>query len=59
MAVPETLAALQVNPETGLGHSDVAVRRKEHGYNEVTEKKGRGGPRSPVDRLVAFWPGDE
>jgi len=39
-SVPETLAALQVNPDTGLTHAEVAIRRKEHGYNEVTEKKG-------------------
>ena len=32
---PETLAALNVNPDTGLTHMDVDIRRKEHGYNEV------------------------
>src|ERR1035438_6796639 len=37
--VPETLAALQVNPDTGLTPAEVDVRRKEHGYNEVAEKK--------------------
>jgi magnesium-transporting ATPase (P-type) len=39
-SVPDTLAALHVNPDTGLSHAEVDVRRKEHGYNEVAEKKG-------------------
>jgi H+-transporting ATPase len=39
-SVPDTLAALHVNPDTGLTHEEVDVRRKEHGYNEVAEKKG-------------------
>ena len=39
-SVPDTLATLRVNPETGLTHAEVDVRRKEHGYNEVAEKKG-------------------
>jgi H+-transporting ATPase len=38
--VPDTLAALHVNPDTGLTHAEVDVRRKEHGYNEVAEQKG-------------------
>ncbi len=38
--VPDTLAALHVNPDTGLTHAEVDIRRKEHGYNEVAEKKG-------------------
>jgi H+-transporting ATPase len=38
--VADTLAALQVNPETGLTLADVETRRKEHGYNEVAEKRG-------------------
>ena len=37
--VPDTLAALHVNPDTGLTHPEVDVPRKEHGYNEVVEKK--------------------
>ena len=40
MSVPETLTALQVNPEIGLSHADAVVRLKEHGYNEVAEEKG-------------------
>jgi H+-transporting ATPase len=38
-SVPDTLAALLVNPGTGLSRAAVDVRRKEHGYNEVAEKK--------------------
>ena len=34
-SVPDTLAALQVNPDIGLTHAEVEVRRKEHGYNGV------------------------
>jgi H+-transporting ATPase len=39
-AVPDTLAALHVNPETGLTQAEVDTRRKEHGYNEVAKQKG-------------------
>jgi plasma-membrane proton-efflux P-type ATPase len=50
-SVPDTLAALHVNPETGLTHAEVDVRRKEHGYNEVAEKKGH-----PVLKFLRkFW----
>ncbi len=39
-SVSDALAALHVNPDTGLTGAEVEVRRKEHGYNEVaTEKK--------------------
>ena len=38
-SVPDTLAALHVNPDTGLTHAEVDTRRKEHGYNEVAEQK--------------------
>ncbi len=38
-SVPDTLAALKVNPDTGLARAEVEARRKEHGYNEVAEKK--------------------
>jgi hypothetical protein len=34
-SVPDTLASLKVDPETGLAHAEVDVRRKENGYNEV------------------------
>ncbi len=39
--VPETLAALGVDPQTGLANADVEARRKENGYNEVADKKER------------------
>ena len=38
-ALPDTLAALGVNPEVGLTQADVDARRKEHGYNEVREQE--------------------
>src|ERR1035438_5133273 len=40
LPVPDMLAALHVNPDTGLTPAEVDTRRKEHGYNEVAEKKG-------------------
>jgi plasma-membrane proton-efflux P-type ATPase len=50
-SVPDTLAALNVNPDTGLTHAVVDNRRKENGYNEVAEKKGH-----PVLKfLQKFW----
>jgi plasma-membrane proton-efflux P-type ATPase len=50
-SVPDTLAALQVNPEAGLSRAEVDGRRKEHGYNEVAEHKGH-----PVLKFVRkFW----
>jgi plasma-membrane proton-efflux P-type ATPase len=50
-SVPDTLAALHVNPETGLTRAEVDTRRKEHGYNEVAEKKGH-----PVVKFLGkFW----
>ena len=50
-SVPDTLAALQVNPETGLAHAEVDSRRKAHGYNEVAEKN-----RHPVLKFLGkFW----
>jgi H+-transporting ATPase len=50
-SVPDTLAALHVNPDTGLTRAEVDVRRKEHGYNEVAEKK-----RHPVLKFLSkFW----
>ena len=50
-SVPDTLAALKVNPETGLAHAEVDVRRKEHGYNEVAETKGHPA----LKFLAKFW----
>ncbi len=50
-AISDTLAALHVNPDTGLARADVDVRRKEHGYNEVAEKKEH-----PVLKFLGkFW----
>src|ERR1022692_2718052 len=49
--VPDTLAALHVNPDTGLTHAEVDIRRKQHGYNEVAERKGH-----PVVKFLRkFW----
>jgi H+-transporting ATPase len=36
---PDQLTALHVNSASGLTSAEVDVRRKEHGYNEVAEKK--------------------
>ena len=50
-SIPDTLAVLHVNPDTGLTHAEVDVRRTEHGYNEVSETKGH-----PVLRFLRkFW----
>ena len=50
-SVPDALAALHANPDTGLTQAEVDVRRNEHGYNEVAEKRGH-----PVlDFLRKFW----
>jgi H+-transporting ATPase len=38
-SVADTLAALAVNPESGLAFQEVDTRRIEHGYNEVAEQK--------------------
>jgi plasma-membrane proton-efflux P-type ATPase len=50
-SVPDTLASLTVNPDTGLAAAEVDVRRKQNGYNEVAEQKGH-----PVlTFLKKFW----
>src|ERR1035437_10802900 len=50
-SVPDTLAALHVNPDSGLTRAEAGVRRKEHGYNEVAKKK-----RYPALKfLQKFW----
>jgi magnesium-transporting ATPase (P-type) len=50
-SVPDTLASLKANPETGLTRAEVDARRKENGYNEVAVKKGH-----PVLKfLKKFW----
>ena len=48
---PDTLASEQVNPDTGLTHAEVDVRRKEHGYNEVAVEKSH-----PFRKFLGkFW----
>ena len=50
-SVPDTLAALHVNPDTGLTQAEIDVSRKEHGYNEVAQRKGH-----PVLKFLRkFW----
>jgi len=39
LPVPDMLTALHVDPETGLTDAEANLRLKEHGYNEVAEKK--------------------
>jgi H+-transporting ATPase len=47
----DTLAALHVDPETGLTPGEVDTRRKEHGYNEVAEQEEH-----PVLKFLGkFW----
>ncbi|MGA2716276.1 MAG: plasma-membrane proton-efflux P-type ATPase, partial [Bryobacteraceae bacterium] len=49
--VPETLAALRVDTDTGLTRAEVDARRLAHGYNEVAEKKEH-----PALRFLSkFW----
>lgn len=50
-SVPDTLLALQVNPETGLTRADVDARLKEYGYNEIAEQKEN----SLFKFLKKFW----
>ncbi|MGB7726513.1 MAG: plasma-membrane proton-efflux P-type ATPase [Candidatus Acidiferrum sp.] len=50
-SVPDTLATLHVNADTGLTNAEVDASRKEHGYNEVAVKKEH-----PVlNFLKKFW----
>lgn len=50
-SLADTLAALRVNPETGLTRDDVGTRLRKHGYNEVTEPRGH-----PIARFLGkFW----
>jgi H+-transporting ATPase len=50
-SIPDTLASLRVNPDTGVAHAEVEVRRKENGYNEVAQEKGH-----PVVKFLRkFW----
>ncbi|WP_230407653.1 HAD-IC family P-type ATPase [Undibacterium rivi] len=50
-SITDTLAALHVNPDTGLARDDVNARRDQDGYNEVAEKAKR-----PVLKFLGkFW----
>ena len=51
LPVPDALVALRFNAETGPTQTEVDVRHKEHGYNEVAETK-----QHPVLQFVRkFW----
>jgi len=50
-SLPDTLAALKVNPDTGLSATEVDARRKEAGYNEVAVQKGHPA----LKFLKKFW----
>ena len=50
-SVSDTLAALHVNPDTGLRCAEVNTLRKEYGFNEVAVKRGH-----PVLQFLGkFW----
>ena len=50
-SISEALASLHVNADAGLTHAEAEARRKEHGYNEVAERRGH-----PVLRFLGkFW----
>ena len=50
-SIPDTLAALHANPDSGLTPLDVQSQRQKYGYNEVAEKKDH-----PVRQFLAkFW----
>jgi len=50
-SVPDTLAGLHVGPEAGLTLVEAHARLKEHGCNEVTERRGH-----PVLKFLGkFW----
>ncbi len=50
-SVPDTLAALKVNPVTGLTDPEIEARRNKNGFNEVAEKK----PHPVLMFLGKFW----
>ncbi len=50
-SLPDTLAALRVDPAAGLSRAEVEARRRQHGYNEVAERRGH-----PVLAFLGkFW----
>jgi H+-transporting ATPase len=50
-SVPDALATLHVNPDIGLTHTEVDIRRKERGYNDVAEQP----PHPVLMFLRKFW----
>ena len=50
-SIPDTLAALHVEPEAGLTYAEADSRRKQHGPNEVAVQKGH----PVVAFLRKFW----
>ncbi len=51
VSAPAALAALGVDPKTGLTHGEAQARRKTHGYNEVADQK-----KHPLLRFLGkFW----
>jgi H+-transporting ATPase len=50
-SVADTLASLNVKPESGLTSAEVDTRRQEHGYNEVAEQKSHPA----LKFLGKFW----
>lgn len=51
LSVPDTLAALRVDPRAGLSSTEVEARRAQHGRNEVAEQADH-----PFLRFLAkFW----
>jgi plasma-membrane proton-efflux P-type ATPase len=50
-SIPDALLALHVDAGTGLTRADVDARRREHGYNEVTEQKSHPA----LAFLRKFW----
>src|SRR5579863_8939845 len=51
VSISDTLAVLHADPESGLTHAEVDVRRKEYGYNEVKEKQSHPA----LKFLAKFW----
>jgi len=50
-SVPDALAALRANADTGLSSAEADVRRREHGWNEVARQ-----PEHPLRRFLGkFW----
>ncbi|MCC6821210.1 MAG: plasma-membrane proton-efflux P-type ATPase [Verrucomicrobia subdivision 3 bacterium] len=50
-SIADTLAALKVNPDTGLTRTEVDARRKENGFNEVAEQRSHPA----LKFLKKFW----